>query len=252
MKRIFLLIAILLLLITAGLVFYSRYYSNNEISIWDLVPGQTVAVYEAGDCAECAKLFRESVLFQLASKINSQQESKDTLLNFYNELVSSKSGLISLHITQKDDFDFIYYIPESKARSFISQLKNKHTSETRSRQHEFNGVIINETFLGDRFFSWTSINKIWIGSYSSLLIEDVVRAHYEDDSQSFLSDNPSINSITTINGDAGNLYFNLKLIQSCINIFTENTVPFPVTGNLSLLDIKPKESSIRYNRIPFG
>ncbi len=112
MKRIFLLIAILLLLITAGLIFYLRYYSGKVVSIWDLIPNQTVAVYESGDCPDCAKKFKESVLLQLANRIYNKQESEDTLLNSYKDLVSTKSGLISLHLTQKDNFDFIYYLPE--------------------------------------------------------------------------------------------------------------------------------------------
>jgi hypothetical protein len=250
-KRIFLLIAILLLFITAGLVFYLKYYSGKVVSIWDLIPNQTVAVYEPGDCPDCVKQFKESVLLQLANRMNTKNESEDTLLNSYKDLVSAKSGLISLHLTQKDNFDFVYYLPESNAGSFISQLRKKHTSETRSRQHEFNGVIIYETFFGDRLLSWTSINRIWVGSYSSLLIEDVVRTYNTGGNQSFLSENPSINSIPTIKGDAGNLYINLKLIQSWINLFTENSVQFPLIGNLSLLDIKPTENSIVLNGFSF-
>ena len=55
MKRTPLLLTLGFFLIVAGsITLYQYYFNKQEASIWDLIPKQTVLVYEIDDCTDCS------------------------------------------------------------------------------------------------------------------------------------------------------------------------------------------------------
>ena len=41
------------LIVAGGITVYQYYFTENKASVWDLIPKQTVLVYEGDDCTEC-------------------------------------------------------------------------------------------------------------------------------------------------------------------------------------------------------
>src|SRR5690606_1540337 len=111
-----------------------------------------------------------------------------------------KGLLISAHVTRKDDFDLVYYVPDlrdalGRIREF-SEFKGYRYSE-----RELNKVKIHELSADKRTFSWIVIGEVWVGSFTPFLIEDVIRTY--NGKPNFLATNPEVRRLPRINGDAG-------------------------------------------------
>src|SRR5690606_38380230 len=105
-------------------------------------------------------------LWEVISRASFYGKASDSLRLRLNSLVSGRPGtLISAHVTRKDDFDFVYYLPgASKALSSIStfsQLKGYRYSE-----RTLNEVRIHEISDKQQTFSWIFIGDIWVGSFT--------------------------------------------------------------------------------------
>src|SRR5690606_34090768 len=112
-KKAALLITICVIaLCAAGYYLYEYFLNRSSITSWDLIPENTVAVYEPGDCQECLEPVKNSPVWEVIRKAAFQGRMQDSLKNLFNFLTAPKPGsLASVHVTKKDDFDFVFYVP---------------------------------------------------------------------------------------------------------------------------------------------
>ncbi len=245
------LITIIILLGVGGFLIYDHFTTSKALSPWDLVPQETVLVYESGECDECVDQIRSSPISTLIKKAALLNAGKDTIA-VLQDLAASLSDptLISLHVTKRDEFDFTYYVKASP--SFIGKLKAIQdallkTKGSKSRQREFNNITINEIQIGKNVFSWIALGEVWVGSFSPVLIEDVIRTY--QGSVSFKSALGNVYHLHSVKNDGGNLFINLSRLAQWFSLFTKGDGANMIRdfGRAALLDTKVSGDQIVLN-----
>ncbi len=113
MKNLPLLITLgIVVAVVGGYFLYDHLAKKNGLSPWDLVPSETIMVYESGPCETCQDDLKNSSILNIVREavFSSDQDSLQRITDFVLSQVESGT-LISLHVTRKDDFDFIFYAP---------------------------------------------------------------------------------------------------------------------------------------------
>jgi hypothetical protein len=246
LKKIPLLITVgILALIVGGYFFYEKVLLRDPLTPWDLVPAETILIYEKDVCTACIEQMQQSTVWNIVERASLVTKPGDSLISKLNGLVKQRPGLlISAHITKKDDFDLVYYLPDAKNLlpqvSRLAGLKNYRLSE-----REFNEVKINEVTFQKHTFSWAIIQNVWVGSFTSFLLEDVIRTY--KGKRNFRQTNPEIRQLPRITGDAGNVYIQLKKFSEWLAIFMPaEAKPFAM-GKSALLDIKSVNDNLVFN-----
>jgi hypothetical protein len=245
LKQTPLLITLAVVILAAGtLLLYDRVFNKDPLRPWDIVPSETVFVYEKDLCSSCIEEMQKSSLWQILSRASFYSKPVDSLKAKLNTLIASSKGLlVSAHITRKDDFDFVYYL--SDAKSAFDRVSPLSLKGYRYSEREFSGIKIHELTANKHTFSWLVIKDVWVGSFTPFLIEDVIRTH--KGKPNFTAANPEVRKLPRINGDAGNVYLQLKNFSEWLSVFTAgNEKNFPL-GKSSLLDIKPSDNTLVLN-----
>ena len=233
-----------LLLVAGGYIIYEKILNKDPLKSWDLVPAQTMFVYEKDICNTCIDEMQNSAVWDIIERASFFGKPVDSLgMKIISLIRDTKGVLVSAHITRKDDFDFVYYVPEPKninPSSIFPALKGYKYSE-----RELNEVKIHELSSHNRTFSWIAIKNIWVGSFTPFLIEDVIRTY--NGKTNFISANPDIRRLPRISGDAGNVYVQLKNIGDWFSVFVPASDEGYSLGKSSLLDIKPSDNNLVFN-----
>lgn len=247
MKRTPLLLTLGFFLIGAGgITLYQYYFNKHEASIWDLVPKQTVLVYEIDDCAECS-VPKENIIGDILE--NALLDFSDSTKKALEILsIPKKGNAVSLHITSKDDFDVVYYFSPNQTKQF-ENITNfwKEGKTIKFFERELNGNKIKEFSFGGKVFSCVLLDKIWVGSFTPFLIEDVIRTFASDDENKFTTEMSEMYTLPKIKGDPGNFYIHLNNFVNWLKIFPEKDNKIPTVGFASLLDVKQTENSVTLN-----
>ena len=232
-------------LLGGGLYFYEKVLLREPLGPWDLVPSETIFVYEKDPCQSCIEDVQKSPLWQILSRAAFYSRPVDSLQTKLNSLIGSGKGLlISAHITRKDDFDFVYYL--SDAKSLLEPVSNFSLLRGyRYSERELNEVKIHELTFNKHTFSWAVIEEVWVGSFTPFLIEDVIRTY--NGKRNFSKANPEVRKLPRITGDAGNVYIQLKNFSEWFSIFIPGDEKPYSMGKSSLLDIKTMENNLVLN-----
>lgn len=237
----------LVILIVGGYYLYEKVILKDPVTPWDLVPSETVLVYEKDVCNTCIEQIQQTSLWDIIDRASLYLKPFDSLKTKLDSFIGSRKGLlVSAHITKKDDFDFVYYLPATKnmteAISGFSFLKGYEYSE-----RELNTVQIHELSLDkhQHTFSWAIIEDVWVGSFTSFLLEDVIRTY--KGKPNFRKANPELRQLPRISGDAGNVYIQLKNFSEWLSIFMPGSAQSYAIGKSALLDIKSGNNSLVFN-----
>ena len=181
MKRLPLIITLTLATALVGLyIFYTKYYKQDSLKAWDLVPQEAILVYEPGNCQSCLDLAEKSPFWQVAKKTSLHAKPIESVKEIDELFKTMSFALASLHAIKKDDFDFVFY-GSTKSKQTLqldSGIQNLKTNKEAKFSHrEFNSIQINEISIGSNIFSWAVIKDIWVASFTPFLIEDVVRTY---------------------------------------------------------------------------
>src|SRR5690606_32164187 len=182
---------------------------------------------------------------------NKQQDSLQSVIGLLN---NQKPGtLASLHVTRKDDFDFIFYLPLAgkNGRMMVEAATEEWRSKpgVRSTQRVFNAVTIHELSTSGSVFSWTFLDNLWVGSFTPFLIEDVIRTYGSKERSAFRRNLGGIYQMPKLKNDAGNLYVHLQNFSRWLSVFspTLNADLVRHFGKAAVLDIKAAEENIVLN-----
>lgn len=246
MKRTPLLLTLgLVILIAGGTFLYYRVLNKPSVRPWDLVPSGTVLVYEKDICNTCIQDLEESAVWKIIERASYFSKPADSLRVKLNQLMSGRAGvLVSAHITRKDDFDFIYYLPGVRnfggAVENLSRLKGYRYSE-----RELDKVRIHELTFKQCTFSWVIIDDVWVGSFTPFLIEDVIRTYRGK--PNFSTANPEVRKLPRISGDAGNVYIQLRSFTDWLSVFVAGKAKSYTLGRSSVLDLKSIDNNFILN-----
>lgn len=244
MKKLPLLITIGIIVVTVGGYFLYDYLGRKkETTAWDFVPPETILVYETGPCETCHEQLRKSTVVELIRQavFTGEGDSLQNLTDFV--LTQIQPGtLVSLHVTRKDDFDFIFYAPvkpglEQQFASVLDKLRS--IRGVRFSEREYSGVKIYELTQNKRTFSWIKMNNILVSSFTPVLIEDVIRMH-AGAITTYKERLGSVYQLPRVRNDGGNVYLSLKNFAQWFSLFI-NEPASPLVqyfGQSALLDVK--------------
>lgn len=248
MKRTPLLLTLVFFLTVAGgITLYQKYFNKHETSVWDLFPKQTILVYEIDDCTDCVAPEERNIVGKILKSI--LLDFSDSTKKALDVLRTQKKGdAISLHVTGKDDFDVVYYFSSNQTKQFESATEFwKEGKKVKFFERELNGNKIQEFSIGGRVFSCVKLDRIWVGSFTPFLIEDVIRTFSSDDETKFSTEMREMYALPKIKGDRGNFYIHLVNVVSWLKVFPEKDNEIPAIGFASCLDVRQAENSITLN-----
>lgn len=224
---------------------YEQFFVKREITPWELVPSSAVVVYEPSTCEACIDPVRHSSFWEVIRTAALFEKDPDSLRHIMDVLAEPRQGaLTSLHVTKKDDFDFLFYVPASTTNdrklfeAIIGEWGQK--DGVRVTEHEFNKVSIHELTSGKTIFSWVLLGEVYVGSFTPFLVEDVIRVFNGETSSTFQQEIASVYKMPKLKNDAGNLYIHLKNFADWISVFVPNfdLGIIPHFGHATLLDVR--------------
>lgn len=248
MKRIPLLLTLgFFLLVAGGITLYQYFLKRDETTVWNLIPEQTVLVYEVDDCNECVAGIEKSVIAKTLGSI--LLDFPDSVKKLFEILhIPKKGNIVSLHVISKDDFDVIYYFSQDQGRQFEDAINSwKAGKGIKFSERELNESKILEFSFGKRSFSCVQLDGMWVGSFTPFLVEDVVRTFTSNERSIFTTQIADVYTLPRIKGDAGNFYIHLKSFANWLSIFSEKVHSIPDIGKASLLDVKQDKGSLTLN-----
>lgn len=252
MKRLPLIITTFFIVsLVGGYYLYTNFFSKTFISGWDVVPSEAVFVYEGSACESCLDELSSSSIVSLVKKavFPTQEDSLKKLTDVV--LANFRQGsLVSMHVTRKDDFDFVFYLPftaqlQQQFNTLVDQLqKEKGGKAAKISDRTYNGIKIYDLAVKGKTFSWIYLDKMWVGSFTPILVEDVVRT-YNDDAKDFKSEIEEVYNLPTIKKDGGNIYLNLRKVAQWLGLFSPDIQSLLVhqLGKSALLDVKVSDQS---------
>lgn len=254
MKKAPLLITVgIVVLSAAGYFSYLRFFSQERLSLWDVVPGNAVAVYEASPCKACIDQSKVTALGDLIQRATFFQKGADSLRSILGLIGFPTQGtLVSMHVTKKDEFDFTFYIPikNKRERLFLENVLSGWSEDKAYKysERELSEIKIQQLSGSGQVMSWVFLDDNWIFSFTPYLIEDVIRTHQSSEQNSFKENISGVFALPKIQQDVGNLYVNFARFSEWINVFGEQT-PSSIqqVGNSLLLDIKALDDGVVLN-----
>lgn len=251
MKKGPFLITLGLFLLVAGSIFiYQYFFVKRATTVWDMVPRQTVLIYEPRDCKDCRPVNTKGNVEQLVSKLLLDSHDQDSLAKIFDFLFAPQTGrTISIHVISKDDFDAVYYFTGKQATFFKTLVSQwKESNSIRFAERELNGFKILEFSFNKKLFSCVQLGDAWAGSFTPFLIEEVVRTFESKDEKSFRNELGNVYALPHIADDAGDVYVHLGNVVRLLKVFPENfSSTLMELGDAGLLDIKQTENTITLN-----
>lgn len=248
MRKFFLYLFMIVILAGAGYYFYANWFTKKEKTLWSLVPGNALAVYESTQIAliwndliatsQWKNLNNISNLSSLASEI----ESLDALTGYKGELdqlTRAQDILISISQVSNVDIDATYFVSleNEVAQRLLARVMDSISSNSNFKvaQRTYQEIQLNEVKYSDdtATFTYFILDNAFVGSFTSFLVEDVVR-NLESE-ENFQESNPQLYSIPRLNNDKGNLYVNYPAVTGFLkNYFSaSNTFVETIYGTLS-------------------
>jgi hypothetical protein len=186
-NRYYLLLALAFLLLAAAYLGYRRHQQQLFSSVWAFIPPSAVLVLESAHPADDLREWQASrpgVALRTLPYVQQLLARLDALEKAFPEVtpwLRTNRVAASLHVTAPDDFDYLFYLPlpAGPDRDLFTEVTGHFAKRRgyRTDSRNFGGFLIREithTPSGTRF-SYILHREVVVGSYSSFLVEDVVR-----------------------------------------------------------------------------
>ncbi|MDO1447786.1 DUF3352 domain-containing protein [Rhodocytophaga aerolata] len=241
-----------LLLLIWGIFGYRYWKKNYAANSWELVPASAVLVLESTNPLTLWKEWQKTT----QSGIHTLPDIHTLLTNVYSlaeydgdiqEFFSDKQILTSLHVTTRNNFDYVFYLPiksdkeQQTITELIEEYRNSPRSKIRTRtfqEHQITEVSLPSARLTFSFFFH---HNHLIGSYTPFLIEDVIR---NIDQSVALQKNTWSKIKESYPAPTGSLqvYVQASALPRLFHVFTDE----PFNPSLSLLQEYAQSSSLVY------
>jgi hypothetical protein len=200
---------------------------------WSLIPADAVAVFEIQDAVTQWQNLRNSAAWEQIRQIpffrqwHQQATRLDGAARDDSLLLGKQTIYVSLHITAKNDFDAVFYIPaEAPTENILEKLQHLFidfqptVKETRIYQGENLYELTSQS--RNRVFTFLLADNYWVGSFTPYLIEDVVRTYNSLGRNNFQSAHASLFTARQLMADMPvRLYLNFEKLKDWTGIFAE-------------------------------
>ncbi len=261
------------LVILFGVIFFftsiyfiwSLWFEKGAANLWDFVPENSALVYEGNDLGTTLIRLQDLELFQSITQIPSFIKLSDNiskiedLIGFKSlySFIDKTSGLISLHNTSKNEFDFLYVgemndlITPDEVVKFIEPLISK--SERKKQSRNYLGFELNEVSLSftDSRLTYSLYDNYFIASFTPYLVEDAIRTFGDINYKSFGKVFSKHKELTKIKKDDGNIYLNYKSFIKGTQAFATNDLDKAFL-NSAFLDLNIENEHISLSGFSFA
>jgi hypothetical protein len=227
-------ISIIIIAVVIGAFYYLRYYFDKEnVALWDLVPGNSIAVYEVEDPADIWFELKELPLWSNLSSIptiktfDAELDHMDTLLSGEGNLsmlLSDMNFLISFHKISNNNLGIVFYFPvnSTEKRRKLNDIFLHYNSlpDARYGTRNYHAMNIHEISFSENgmTFSYLEYKNFLIGSFTPFLIDDVIRNIFSGFELNFRTEIGDIFQHKPIETDQGNIYVNINRIPDLMSI----------------------------------
>ncbi|MBL6448197.1 hypothetical protein JMN32_17895 [Fulvivirga sp. 29W222] len=262
MRKTALVITIGIVLFIAGYLFYEKWYGSESTSLWNNVPNNAVLVFESKNVVESWNDLLETSLWNSLKSIESFENIKNDLIildSIESGSVASllqQNSLISMHVTKKNDFDFIFYIDFSleKNQRVATKLLDyfKDNTDVRFSERIYQDYNISELTLDNHTFTYFINKNVFIGSFTSFLVEDVVRLVNDGYKSGFKANNVQLYDMPKLANDDGNIYINMETASLWLSSFMsaehrKSLKELGVFGQASFFDLDISDTGVLLN-----
>lgn len=230
---------VLILILAYGLwqIFNSILQKRERTEVWKLVPSDavfaletpnlTTFLHKSDSMSAWANLSQIPYFKQMTERTHLLDSLKkagfDMEKYFANKLIIS-----SLHITATSGIDYLFFIPfETTENALLQNIiahickKENYIQDKRSYQ----GIDIQEVINKPKgkVFSYILYKNHLIGSFTPLLIEDVIRNVSKMSKENFYSLNEELFDTEKTDSPDGHFYFNYKNLPKFIEVFASDS-----------------------------
>ncbi len=235
MKRVF--IILIIAGFATGAFYYLQYhYNKQEVAIWDLIPKNTLLVYETAEPVKVWNDFLTLPFWENMSSIPNIGKLNEYIIHLdstagpageLNQLFSNSKLLFSLHKVSNTGLDIIIYLPLNSVqkRKIINGILLSYydQEEITLAARIFEDFEIHEVHSENNkiLFSFIEYKGYFIGSFTSFLIDDVIRNISNDFEGNFRMSVAGIFENKPIETDEGNIYINMGRLPELIRTFSD-------------------------------
>ena len=244
-----------------GLGYYYYVSRPSVTTAWAYVPDNALAVYETSDLLTDWTTLAESPLGSMLRAVPEVQRL-DQQIAFLDSLPLLRSllhepWLVSLQVVGDDALDATFFARLSAPggakdlNRALDQLRDEAALRVEERQ--YHGATIKElSSPGGRSFSYVVHGGVFVGSFTSFLVEDVVRLIASGFTESsFSAENQSLLSLPKLADDEGNLYINARRLSLLLSVFAEPSALEPEVVDAlcraMLLDVRVQDQQLLLN-----
>ncbi len=240
--------SILIIAAAAGYSYYNYFYKNVEVEIYSLVPNNAIALFDIRNSIDNWNELQEKKLWTSLGAIPVLSEIDKTLIAL-DSITGKKGSLdkifrntpfcISIHQTSKESLGAVYYFKLLDLESYntmdkvISNFKKSKNFKYDTRTYLDEKINEVKDISSKQIFSYLIYKDHFVGSYSPVLLEDVIRNIETETSNNFKQKNNVLFNLSGALKDGGSLYIDGSKIKSFLSIFSGENQSNPIVGNFS-------------------
>ena len=243
---------------------WSVWDQESTHDLWDFVPRNSALVYESNQLGTTLLRLQDIESFQSLTQIPSLRKLSDhiikiehlTGLNSFYSFIDKTSGLISLHNTGKNEFDFLYLgvMNDLITTDEILKLIDPLISKVKEKKYRnYLGFELNEislSFTNSRL-TYLIYDHYFIASFTPYLVEDAIRTFEDENYKSFGKVFNQHKQITKIKQDEGNVYINYESFIKITQAFATNDLD-KMFLNSVFLDLNIENNHISLSGFSFA
>ena len=181
-----------------GFYLYKEFFQSGKNNGLGLIASDAIFVFETENPVNAWQTLLEQPIWPMFSEIPSVSHAAEIVAAF-DSLVRPKGSLeeflkghrmtISMHPVGKEDFDLMFTLalPESEEETFITYLEQNLPELSQINVRNYSNVTIKEfqSLNLERNFTYAKVNKVWVGSFTSFLVEEAIRNFQSNNLENF-------------------------------------------------------------------
>jgi len=185
------LIIIFIIAVASGIFYYLKfYYERDKVDLWDMVPKNALAVYETEQPIKIWNSLLELPVWKNLSSIPVINDVNEDLVlldsitgssGSLEKLFRDRPILVSLHKISNTDFGLTFYFTLNSVEkkkilsSILEHFKNLQNYKFDIRKYEDFSINELSNDEGEIEFTFIEYKGHFAGSFTSFLIDDVIR-----------------------------------------------------------------------------
>jgi len=234
LRRIFTILILFALILASGYGIYYYWDKQKALDAWSLVPENTFLVYENKNLVDSWNSIQENPIWQdlqnieYFASLKENFEALDSLSGnngMLDEVFRNNHLLIGMSVISNDDFDFVFYqtLKNTEQIEVIKKIEAKFSQfEKSERVYNKNTIYELKSRRNKKTFSYVLLRGNFVGSFSPILVEDVIR-NLEKDEDNFKESINDVFKIANFQDDLGNLYINFDRLAKIVKVFTRSS-----------------------------